>query len=159
MKYIALLSFSSMLLVACSTTPDPAKVCTSEWIAPRAEKAISRIEKKTRPAMKSLKSVGESLAQGKSPNVFAMMNLTSSLESLEKELTQGRGIKDVKLLANTCNDPDILTKALRGVFEKHGVSDKVLDYVENLDFYQRVLEENLEALQNMDAKSPQISTE
>lgn len=159
MKHFALAIISATFLVGCTTTPDPAKVCTSEWIAPRAEKAISRIEKKTRPAMKAIKNVGESLAQGKSPNVFAMMNLTSSFESLEKELTEGRGIRDIKLLASTCNDPDILTKSVKGVFEKHGVSDKVLEYVENLDFYKRVLEENLETLKNMNLQSPEMTTE
>ena len=126
---------------------------------PRAEKAISRIEKKTRPAMKAIKSVGESLAEGKSPNFFAMMNLTSSFEALETELTKGRGIQDIKLLANTCNDPDILTQSLRGVFEKHGLSDNILDYVENLDFYKRVLKENFEAIQNMNLQSPATPTE
>jgi len=159
MKKIVLLSLTTFLMVGCSTTPDPAKICTSEWIAPRAEKAISRIEKKTRPAIKAIKSVGESFAEGKSPNIFAMMNISSSFESLEKELTQGRGIKDIKLLASTCNDPELLKQSVRGVFEKHGISDKVLDTVENLDFYKRVLEKNLEALKNMNLDTSAVATE
>lgn len=159
MKNNALLSLTSLLLIGCSTTPDPAKICTSEWIAPRAEKAISRIEKKTRPAIKAIMSVGESFAEGKSPNIFAMMNVRSSFESLEKELTQGRGIKDIKLLASTCNDPDLLQQSVRAVFEKHGISDKVLDSVENLDFYKRILEKNLEAFKNMNLDASAVVTE
>jgi len=159
MKKIVLLSLTTLLMIGCSTTPDPAKICTSEWIAPRAEKAISRIEKKTRPAIKAIKSVGESFAEGRSPNIFAMMNISSSFESLEKELTQGRGIKDIKLLASTCNDPELLKQSVRGVFEKHGISDKVLDTVENLDFYKRVLEKNLEALKNMNLDTSSVATE
>ncbi len=133
---------STLFLTACATTPDPAKMCTAEWISPRAEKAVSRIERKTRSAIKPIKSVGEALAEGKTPGVFTMMRLSSSFEKLEKELTEGQGIRDIKLLAKTCDDPDIISKAMRNVFENQGVSANVLDFIEGLDFYQAILREN-----------------
>lgn len=150
MKKLALLSISAVMMVGCATAPDPAKVCTSEWIKPRAEKAVTNIVKKTQPAINSLKSVGESYLSGKTPNVFAMMKLSSSFENLEKELTKGRGIQDIKMLAKTCDDPEILTQGMLNVFEKQGVSDKLLSFVENLDVYQRILEENIAALKDIE---------
>ena len=138
----------SAALIGCATTPDPAKVCTAEWITPRAEKAIDRLESKTRSAIKPLKSVGESLAKGKSPNPFTMMRLSSSFDSLERELTEGRGIRDLKLLASTCNDPEIITKSLRSVFENQGVPSKALDFIESLQFYKDILRENLEVFED-----------
>lgn len=150
MKRLALLSVSAILMVGCATAPDPAKVCTSEWIAPRANKAVTRVVKKTRPAINALKKVGESYVSGKTPNIFAMMKLSSSFESLEKELTNGRGIQDIRVLAKTCDNPEILTKAVRDVFERQGVSDKLLGFIENLDVYKRILEENFAALKDIE---------
>lgn len=148
MLRFAFLLSTTLVLMGCATTPDPAKICTSEWITPRAEKAVSRLENRTRSAIKPLKSVGESLAKGKTPGPFTMLRLSSSFERLEKELTEGRGIQDLKLLASTCDDPEIITKAMRDVFENQGVPTKALDFIENLEFYQNILRENLESLSN-----------
>lgn len=148
MKKFVSTAILSVFLVGCATTPDPAKICTSEWISPRADKAVARLESKTRSAIKPLKSVGDSLAKGKSPNPFTMMRLSSSFDRLERELTEGRGIRDLKLLASTCDDPEIITKAMRDVFENQGVPTKALDFIENLEFYQNILRENLESLSN-----------
>lgn len=143
MKKIFLVPLLSLTLIGCATTPDPAKVCTAEWITPRAEKAVDRLESKTRSAIKPLKNVGEALTKGKSPNPFTMMRLSSSFDRLERELTEGRGIRDLKLLASTCDNPEIITKSLRSVFENQGVPSKALDFIESLKFYQDILRENL----------------
>lgn len=148
MARIICLMVLTFLFVGCATTPDPAKVCTSEWIAPRAEKAVSRLESRTRSAIKPLKSVGESLAKGKTPGALTMLRLSSSFDRLEKELTEGQGIRDLKLLASTCDDPEIITKSLRTVFENQGISSKALDFIENLKFYQNILRDNLEGLED-----------
>lgn len=150
MLRLAFLTSTSLFLIGCATTPDPAKVCTSEWIAPRAEKAVSRLESRTRSAIKPLKSVGESLAKGKTPGPFTMLRLSSSFERLEKELTEGSGIQDLKLLASTCDDPKIISKAMRDVFENQGISPKAFDFIENLGFYQNILRENLGGFESQD---------
>ena len=33
-----------VLLSACASVPDPAEICTAEWITPRATKAVDSIE-------------------------------------------------------------------------------------------------------------------
>ncbi|RKQ71569.1 hypothetical protein DES40_0894 [Litorimonas taeanensis] len=154
-----ILALISLSFTACTTTPDPEEICTTEWIAPRAEKAVKKIEKKTNSAMNSLRKAGEAYSQGKQPSVFTMMRLSSSLEKLEKELTDGQGISDIKFLARTCNDPEILTKSVRNVFESQGVPEKLLNFIENTNLYQSIIDENLNDIQlNINSPSQGNST-
>jgi len=71
-KSIALAATTCLMLSACATTPDPAKICTSEWIGARSDKAISRIETRSASSLKALKKASASWAQGKTPGPFQL---------------------------------------------------------------------------------------
>ena len=101
----ASLALAVVILQACATAPDPAKVCTSEWISARADKAIDQIESRTKSSMKTLVRAAESWAEGRKPGPFQLLSLSSSMRSLEKELLSGSGMRDLKTLASTCNSP------------------------------------------------------
>ena len=131
---------SAIILSACATTPDPAKVCTAEWIKPRAERAVDRIADKTKPAIRSLRKVGESWAKGKDPSVFRMMSMQSSVKKLLNELEDGRGINDLRTLANTCDDPKIVTTAMSDFLRDQGLSDKIIGFIEGMGLYERALD-------------------
>jgi hypothetical protein len=145
-----LTTFTILGLQACATAPDPAKVCTAEWITPRTDKAINRIESKTRKAVKNLVKLGEAYADGKTPGMFTMMRFRSSIDTLKTELTEGRGITDIKMLAKTCDNPEIITKAVREVFEKQGVSERVLSLMDDLKIFQDIIEENLDDMETLE---------
>lgn len=142
MKHLAvLLSFSvmSFSLTGCATAPDPAKVCTSEWIDKRSDKAINRIQSKAGGSLKSLKKAGESWAQGKKPNAIQLWGLQRSLKGLEKELTSGQGIKDLKILSATCNDPKIISDAMGGFLRNQGLPDNIINFIEGMGLYQEII--------------------
>ncbi len=124
---------------ACATAPNPEKVCTTDWIETRANKAVSRIEGRTHASMKSLKSAAKSWSRGKTPGPFQMLALSRSLKGLEKELTSGRGIKDLKILANTCDDPKIVSKAMGGFLRNQGLPENIINFVENMEQYKSLL--------------------
>jgi len=136
--FIAVLATTA--LSGCASTPDPAVVCTSEWISPRADKAIDRIETRLTRTFKNLRGPAKAWANGKTPNPFQLLTLQSSLNKLEKELTEWRGITDLKMLARTCNDPVIVTDSLRGLWQDQGFPDQLIDFVENSGIYERVLD-------------------
>ncbi len=140
---IAILSIS---VTGCTTTPDPAKVCTSEWIGKRSDKAISRIESKAGRSLRSLQKAGTSWAKGKTPNPFQLLMLSNSLKSLEKELKNGRGIKDLKTLSATCNDPKIISDAMGGFLRKQGLSDNIINFIEGMGIYQELIKPDPAAL-------------
>lgn len=138
---IALLTLSILCfsISGCATAPDPAKVCTSEWIVERSDKAISRIERKASRSLKSLQKAGESWARGKTPNPFQMLMLSNSLKGLEKELKNGQGIRDLKTLSATCDDPKIISDAMGGFLRKQGLPDNIINFIEGMGIYQELI--------------------
>lgn len=139
--FISLISLAilSASIAGCATAPDPAKVCTSEWIGKRSDKAISRIESKAGRSLKSLRKAGNSWSKGKTPNPFQMLMLSNSLKSLEKELKNGQGIKDLKTLSATCDDPKIISDAMGGFLRKQGLPDNIINFIEGMGIYQDLL--------------------
>jgi len=135
----ALLVALSFSVAGCAATPDPAKVCTSEWIGKRTDKAVSRIERKAGKSLRSLKKAGESWAKGKTPNPLQMLALNNSVKSLGKELKSGQGIKDLKTLSATCGDPKIISDAMGVFLRKQGLPDNIIRFIEDLDIYQRLI--------------------
>lgn len=138
---IALVSLAilSTSIAGCATAPDPAKVCTSEWIGKRSDKAISRIESKAGRSLKSLQKAGKSWSKGKTPNPFQMLMLSRSLKGLEKELKNGQGIKDLKTLSATCDDPKIISDAMGGFLRKQGLPDNIIAFIEGMGIYQDLI--------------------
>lgn len=132
-------SISLILLSACASTPDPAVVCSAEWIAPRAEKAVKRIEKRAKSSIKTLSSVSKTWASGNTPGPFQMISLSRALKSLDKELKNGQGIKDLKTVAKTCNDPEIISDSMKNLLERQGVSDGLIRQIEGSPIYQSVI--------------------
>ena len=119
----AVLLFPGLLLLSSCATYDPAEVCSAEWISPRLDRAVDRIESDTSRVIRSLRSAGESFARGRTPGPLKMLSLTRSLKTLERELTDGRGVKDLRILADTCDDPVILTDAFSDYLDGLGLSD------------------------------------
>ena len=143
LRIIALSLLAVAGLSACASTPDPAKVCTAEWIGERSDKAVSRIERKAKPALSKLGKAAQSYAAGKKPNFVQMISLNNSVKSLTKEFESGRGIKDLKTLANTCNDPKIVTNAMTNLMRENGFSQWMINMVENLPRYRDLILKDL----------------
>lgn len=127
------------MLGACASTPDPAEVCTTEWISARSDKAISSIQDRAKSSMKTLSKVSSKVAKGKSPNFLQQAQLLGALNGMRKELTRGQGIKDLKTVAKTCNDPNIVKDAMHGLMKRNGISDSFINTVENSPIYQSLI--------------------
>lgn len=139
---LSIFMLTSLLAVGCATTPNPEKICTADWIEKRADKAVSRIETRTQSSMKTLAKAAESWSRGKQPGLFEMMALNNSLKSLERELKSGTGIRDLKTLSNTCNDPALVNKAMNGFMRQQGLPSNLIDFIEDLDVYQDLLRQD-----------------
>ncbi|MEP6342906.1 MAG: hypothetical protein ABJ275_06275 [Maricaulaceae bacterium] len=127
------------LLSSCATAPDPAEVCTAEWIKPRTTRAVDDITKSSSSALKSLRKVGETYAAGKTPGPIQLLLFANSMKSLERQVKNGRGIRDLKTLANTCNDPKIVTDTLTGFMRDQGLPDNMIDFVTRTPAYQSII--------------------
>jgi|GEM_PF-1065528 len=136
---LLLVALTLSFLGACASTPDPAEVCTSEWIAPRADNAVERIEKRAKSSLKTFSSVAKTRAEGKNPDILQRAKLYLAVESMKKELTRGQGIKDLKTLAQTCNDPKLVGDSMRGLLERNGLRQNIITWLEGNPIYQRLI--------------------
>lgn len=136
----SILTISTLSLAACASTPDPAKVCTSEWIGERSDKAISKISSKSASSLKALKKAGESWVKGKDPSFFTMLALNNATKSLKNELTNGQGIKDLRTLSKTCNDPKLISDAMGNFMRDQGLSERMIGFIEKLEVYQKAID-------------------
>ena len=143
---------STSFLTGCATAPDPAKVCTTEWIIPRTKSAVDDITKSSSSAMKSLQRVGATYAAGKTPGPLQLLSLVNSMKSLERQVKNGRGIRDLKTLAATCNDPELLTGTLTKFMSDQGLPDNMINFIQETPVYQNLLQE---ALADIAANTPQ----
>ena len=154
MRFLALITALALpfMLSACATAPDPAKVCTAEWISPRTASAVEDITKSTSSAMSALRRLADTYASGRTPGPLQLLSLSSAMKSLEREAKNGRGIRDLKTLASTCNDPSLLTDTLTNFMSDQGLPDQMINFVTQTPIYQNLLQE---ALADIAANSPQ----
>jgi len=135
----AVSALSLSMLSACASTPDPAEVCTAEWIGARSDKAIDSIQDRASSSIKAMRKASDSLIKGKTPGVFQQLALLNALNGMKKELTRGQGIKDLKTVAKTCNDPNIVKNAMTSLMQRNGMSDTFIQRVESNPIYQGLI--------------------
>jgi len=119
-----------LILSACSTTPDPAVVCTAAWVEPRVNEAMDRIETRLDKTLRAFRTVGESWMRGGTPGPIQMFRLSNAAKDLEKELTDGRGVRDLRLLASTCNDPDLIRDQVYSLLDREGLPAPLRDFLD-----------------------------
>jgi hypothetical protein len=137
----------ALLLTGCASTPDPARICTSEWIEPRAERALDRIETRTAKSFRALRKAGAAYVAGDTPGPLTLLSLRRSLSDLEDELKNGQGTRDLRLLAKTCNDPDFISETLTDWLERQNLPSQIMSFLNatNLTEYLIDLAEGGEA--------------
>jgi len=135
----AMSALSVSMLGACASTPDPAKICSADWISARSDKAIDSIQDRAQSSLKAMRKVSDTLAKGKTPGVFQQLGLLNALNGMKKELTRGQGIKDLKTVAQTCNDPNIIKDSMHGLMERSGLSESFIKEVEGHQIYQALI--------------------
>ena len=137
-KSIALISIFS--LGACATTPDPAEVCSAEWIAPRAERAMSDFKHDTTKIFKTFRKSADRLQDGGQIGPLQMFAMMNSLSSLANKFENGHAIRDMRTLAQTCDDPELIKNAMTDFMKDQGISDQFINFINGMDEYRKLLE-------------------
>ena len=89
--------------------------------------------------MKTLTSVSKTYSEGKKPNLFQLLALSNAMNNMKKELTRGQGIKDLKTLAATCNDPNIIKDSMRDMMKRQGIDDSFIQRIETNPIYESLI--------------------
>lgn len=135
----ASLAGSLLFLSACTTVPDPAKVCSAEWIAPRAERAMHDFKKDTRSIFKKLKKSGNTLKDGDDIGPLQMFSLMNSISRLGKKFEHGHAMRDMRTLAKTCDDPKLIQNAMTNFMRQEGIDEQFIGFINRMDIYQELL--------------------
>lgn len=130
---------ASLLVPACATTPDPAVVCSAEWVEPRADRAMAEFENNTKSVFKTLKKAGEKMKDGATPGPLQMMSVMSALSKLARQFENGQAVKDLRTLARTCDDPKLVKSAMTDLMRKKGMPDTFINFISQLDQFEKML--------------------
>lgn len=118
----------SVFVSGCATTPDPAKVCTAEWISPRVGKAVKEIKRDTSSLLKTINKSAKSMEDGKI-NAWNTWRAISAGEKYIKRLKTSRGLKDLRTLSETCDDPQIVRDGFAKYLESVDAPPMLIDMV------------------------------
>ena len=68
------------------------------------------------------------------------------MNKLKKELTDGAGVRDLKTLASTCNDPDIIKKSMSDLLDRQSFSPQLRNMVESNPLFKSVVQEMINSI-------------
>ena len=91
--------------------------------------------------MKSLQKVAERYLEGRQPGPLQLLSLANSMKGLERELKNGSGMRTLKTVAGTCNDPAIITDSLTNVMQLEGLPQNMINFVTSNPIYQSLVNE------------------
>jgi hypothetical protein len=91
---------------------------------------MDRIETRLDKTLRAFRTVGESWMRGGTPGPIQMFRLSNAAKDLEKELTDGRGVRDLRLLASTCNDPDLIRDQVYSLLDREGLPAPLRDFLD-----------------------------
>lgn len=101
---------------------------------------MERLESRTAKAFRALRRVGADYVAGDTPGPFALLRLRNAVEDLEDEFRHGRGAKDLRLLARTCDDPDLVRNAVSDLLARQNVPDRVVSFLRSSTLLDRMID-------------------
>lgn len=136
---LVLLVLMVLLLGACAKRYDPEEVCTGKWIKPRVDQAMSDFQDKAKSALGLLRGVSSHVAQDGQLGKLDMITAMISLASLVTEFKNSDAIHDLRILSKTCDDPKLVSKAFSGYLKEQGAPQSVIDLLDQVDAFQKLI--------------------
>ncbi|HHL43015.1 MAG TPA: hypothetical protein ENJ42_05310 [Hellea balneolensis] len=137
--FLAGLSITTLFMAGCATTPTPEEICSAEWIAPRVDRAMYDFKRDTGKTIKTLKKAGDKLSKKGELSTFQMLKVVNAVTKLGDRLQNGHAVKDLRTLAQTCNDPDLIKTAMNDFMREQGVPDKFISFLNDMERYTNLL--------------------
>lgn len=145
------LGTAALMLSACATTYDPAEVCTAEWIAPRVDRAVMQLERDTNRLIKTFKSAASSMEDGKI-SAWNTYRMISSVEKYADRVENSRGMKDLRILSDTCDDPQIIRNGFANYLESVQAPSFLVMMLRDMDDFDGELLRGFEATESSESE-------
>jgi len=89
-----------------------------------------------------LKKVGaEAAKSGGQLSLLQQAKILPSLMSLVNTFQNGQTLKDLNVLSETCNDPQLVTRVFTDVLKEYNVPDSFIQLLGQLDSFKKMAEE------------------
>lgn len=121
------------LVAACASTPPPEEICSASWIKPRTDAALAEFKDATSGQWKALQRSGERASGAADLDLLEKARVLLSLAGVVTSFQNSQALEDLQTLGKTCNDPELVSNALRGVMSEYGVPDAYLDLLDELE--------------------------
>ena len=139
---LIIIGTSLLLMTACATKHDPAVVCTSNWIKPRVDAAMGDFRSNSDQILANLKKVGkEAASSGGQLSLLQKARILPSLISLVNSFQNGQTLKDLNVLSETCNDPQLVMRSFTDLLKEYNVPDSFIQLLDELDSFKKLAEE------------------
>ena len=133
---------SLLFISACATKHDPAEVCTSKWIKPRIDAAMGDFRDNSSQILATLRKTGNEVAKnGGQLGLLQQARILPSLLQLVNTFQDGQTLKDLNVLSETCNDPELVTRVFTDVLKEYNVPDSFIQLLGELDTFKKMAED------------------
>ena len=145
MRSISRFLISSALLLilgACASTPPPEEVCSAGWIKPRTDAALADFKAATADSWESLQRSGDGASTSAEIGLLEKARVILSLASLVSSFQSSQALEDLRTLSRTCNDPELVTNALRSTLAEYGVPNAYIELLDELEGFIELMNNN-----------------
>lgn len=126
-----------MLLNACATKHNPDEVCTAEWIKPRVDLALGDFRANTDSILSTLKKTGSEVAKsGGQLGLLQRAGVLLSLTKLVSTFQNGQSLKDLNVLSETCNQPELASRVFKDLLNEYNVPPAFLNLLDEMEQFK-----------------------
>ena len=140
--YLPHLCSTLLLATACATTPDPAEVCSAEWIKPRADAAMQDFRENVDDILGTLAGTSEAVAQSEGFGLVERARVLFNLARLVNTFQDGQTLRDLRTLGDTCNDPKLALRAFNDVLTEYEVPEPFIQLLNELEGFRQLVAES-----------------
>lgn len=138
----------TLLLSACATKHNPDEVCTAEWIKPRVDLALGDFRANTDTILNTLKKTGSEVASsGGQLGLLQRAGVLLSLTKLVSTFQNGQTLKDLNVLSETCNQPELASRVFKDVLSEYNVPPAFLNLLDEMQQFKDLATQAAQDLQ------------
>lgn len=132
----------TLMLTACASKPPPEEICSAAWIKPRTDAALEDFKAATADDWKSLRRSTEGSSASAEIGLLEKARVILSLASVVSSFQNSQALDDLRTLSKTCDDPELVSNALRGTLSEYGVPSAYIELLDELEGFIELMNNN-----------------
>ena len=101
---------------------------------------MNEFKRDTTKTFKTFRKTADRMKDGGSIGPLQMFSMMNALSSLANKFENGRAMKDMRTLAQTCDDPELIKNAMTDFMRDQGISEQFIGYINGIDEYRKLID-------------------